>query len=213
MHELTPRQQQVLAYIRTFLSENGYPPTVRELAHHLNLSGPRAAAKHLEALERKGLIRRIPGISRGLEILSRFPSPLDGPGGVPVPVVGSVAAGALDLAAEEVEDYIHLDENLAGQDHFLLRVKGNSMRGEQILPGDLALVRPQATVYDGDIVVAVVGDEATLKRFRRTRDGIALEAANPEFPAIVLTGEDAGTTRIAGRVEAVIRILKGGNAR
>ena len=209
MRNLTKRQAEVLAYISRFMNENGYPPTVREVAHHLNLSGPRGAVKHLEALERKGRIRRVPGISRGLEIVGMLPSPTYGVKALETPIVGRVAAGPLDFAAEDMEGSLVLDENLAGEGTFLLRVKGDSMSGDHIVPGDMALVRPQVTAENGDLVVVAVDGDATLKRYRRLGDTVVLEASNPEYAPITLTAENTGEVRIVGRVEAVIRLLRG----
>jgi repressor LexA len=213
MRDLTKRQAEVLDFISRFTREKGFPPTVRELASHLDLAGPRGAAKHLEALERKGWIRRLPGISRGLEIVQEHPSPTRGNGPVEIPIVGTVAAGPLDLAAEDIEGSLNLHRQLGTEGNFLLRVKGYSMSGDSILPGDLALVRPGARIGDGDLVVVVVGDEATLKRYRREKDRVVLEASNPEYPPVILTGKEPEAARVAGRVEAIIRLTSGRDRR
>jgi len=195
----------VLGFLREFSTTRGYPPTVRELAGHLGLTSPRGAAKHLASLEEKGWIKRKPGLSRGIELSggSAFPH-------TSVPILGTVPAGPLDLAVEDVEGELVLDPSIAGEDTFLLRVKGNSMIGDHIAPEDLALVRRQETAEDGDIVVAMVGDEATLKRFKKARRNSPprLEPSNPEFNPIVLKpgGSEA---RIIGKVQGIIRLMNG----
>jgi repressor LexA len=205
MRSLTRRQKQVLDYLREYIGTTGYPPTLREIADRFSFSGPRAAAKHLESLQRKGHIIRIPGISRGLEIIGqRSPDQIRR-----VPVLGSVPAGPLDLAFEDADSTFLLDPNLAGEGTFLLRVRGDSMSGDHILPGDLVLVKAQDTAEDGDLAVVLVGEEATLKRFFRSGDAVKLMSSNPKYRPIILTDSDDGT-RILGKVRAVIRITDGG---
>jgi repressor LexA len=204
MKPLTRRQKQVLDYLREHIAGRGYPPTLREIADRFSFSGPRAAAKHLETLQRKGRIVRTPGISRGLEIAGQ---------GAPdevtrVPVLGSVPAGPFNLAFEEADSTVLLDPGLAGSGAFLLRVTGDSMSGDHILPGDLVLVKAQDTAENGDIVVVLAGEEATLKRFCTSGDTIELMPSNPEYSPIILTGEDEGV-RVLGKVRAVIRITDG----
>ena len=209
MKPLTDRQQQVLNYILEHISGNGYPPTLREIAGHFHLSGPRAAVKHLNALQRKGHIRRNTGTSRGIEVLHSKPSSLQpeqttGPGRL-VPVLGTVPAGPLDLAVQENENTLLLDPSIAGEGTFLLQVKGNSMTGDHILPGDMVLVRKQATADDGDLVVALIDEEATLKRFRRDGSKITLLPSNPDYEPMIFDGTSDAIS-IAGKVKAVIRI-------
>ncbi len=202
--KLTARQKEVLDFIRDFRGKMGYPPTVRELADHFELASPRGALKHLEALNNKGWIRRTPGLSRGIELSDSLPSP-----GIQIPIIGTVPAGELDLAVEDREGTLLLDESLADEDTFLLRVKGLSMIGDHIMPGDLALVRQQEAADDGDLVVVLVGEEATLKRLRRGTDEgspVVLEPSNPEFNPIVLD-ESSENVRIIGKVKAVIRLM------
>ena len=140
MKQLTHRQQQVLDYIGEHLSDHGYPPTLREIAGRFDLSGPRAAVKHLDALVRKGCVRRNPGSSRGIEVLFRgnTPKPLAQEAAAAVrgiPVLGTVPAGPLDLAIEDAENTLILDPAIARDGTFLLKVKGDSMTGDHILPG------------------------------------------------------------------------------
>lgn len=204
MRRPTRRQSLVLAFIQEHISHRGYPPTFREISRHFSLSGPNAAAKHVDALERKGLLRRDPGVSRGMEVVGGGSPPETG-GAVRVPVLGRVPAGPLSLAYEETESTVVLDRSLAGEGAFLLRVTGDSMTGDHILPGDLVLVRKQESADDGDLVVVLVEEEATLKRFSRTADGVVLRPSNPQYKPIRLS-EGSGTVRIIGKVRAVIRI-------
>lgn len=209
MKPLTHRQQQVLDYIEEHLSDNGYPPTLREIAGRFDLSGPRAAVKHLEAMERKGHIRRSPGSSRGIDVLLRGPQKPPGPdavaAGQAIPVLGTVPAGPLDLATEDKENTLILDPSIAREGTFLLKVKGDSMTGDHILPGDLVLVKSQDTALQGDIVVVLIGEEATLKRFKREGKKIILMPSNDAHTPIVLD-ENSDSVRIIGKLEAVIRI-------
>jgi len=208
---LTFRQEQVLDYIQEHITDKGYPPTLREISGNFNLSGPRAAVKHLEALQRKGHIRRNTGTSRGIEVINRKPfTPhphRSSDSGSLVPVLGTVPAGPLNLAVQENEKSLLLDPSIAGEGTFLLEVKGNSMTGDHILPGDMVLVREQDTADDGDLVVALIEEEATLKRFRREGNKITLLPSNPDFQPMVFDGV-SDTIRIVGKVKAVIRITR-----
>jgi repressor LexA len=210
MKPLTHRQQQVLDYIRDHISNIGYPPTLREIAGQFDLSGPRASVKHLEALQRKGHIRRSPSSSRGIEILSRENTARtyirDGIGGnMEVPILGTVPAGPLDLAIQEEENTMILDPSIAVEGTFLLRVKGDSMTGDHILPGDMVLVKKQDTANEGDLVVVLIGEEATLKRFKRDGEKITLLPSNPDYQPVVVDG-NSEEIKIVGKINAVIRI-------
>src|SRR3989304_5647057 len=165
---LTPRQREVLEFIKRFLDEQGYPPTVREIGGHFAFV-PRSVFDHLKALERKGYLKREATKSRSLQIMDpafpgrRLARPRE------VPIVGRVAAGRPLLAVENLEGAVPLPaEWTNGGEVFLLRVQGDSMVGAHILPGDLALVRRQESAESGDIVVALVDEEATIKRFQRS---------------------------------------------
>ncbi len=160
METLTPRQAQVLDLIRRHIDDTGYPPTRADIAHELGFKSPNAAEEHLKALARKGAIEMIPGTSRGI----RLP---DEPG---MPVVGRVAAGDPILAEENIEDHVDVPANLfRPRADFLLRVRGDSMRDVGILDGDLLAVHKTPEASNGQIVVARVDDEVTVKRFQRTR--------------------------------------------
>ena len=209
MKQITFRQQQILDFLQDHLSGSGYPPTLREIAAEFGLSGPRAAVKHLNALERKGFIRRSPGSSRGIEILrngNRNGSLRQvAAAGRRVPVLGTVPAGPLDLAFEDDMSTLILDPSIAGEGTFLLRVSGDSMEGDHIMPGDMVVVKRQDSAEEGDIVVALIGEEATLKRFRRSGGKITLIPSNPAHKPVVLDGK-GNDVKIAGKVKAVIRI-------
>ncbi len=204
--KLTPGQSKVLSFLTEYLRERGYPPTLREIARHFNLTGPMAPKRHLEALERKGYIRRAGGGSRAIEILGF--SPLRD--ALTVPVVGRVSAGRPILAEENLEGTITLDRSFVRiKDAFLLRVKGESMTGEGILDGDYALVRPQKTAENGEIVVALVGEEATLKKFYKGKDFICLQPANPQMEPLILKEGDE-EVMIIGKVVGVLRMMERG---
>ncbi len=198
MEELTPRQQQVLDFVTGCLDRRGYPPTLREIAAHLGIRGTLGAAKHLDALERKGMIRKSPGSSRGLALIGRG-APADS-----LPIVGTVRAGAPQPALEEIEGHFAVDPAHRKGGAFFLRVKGDSMIGAGILDGDLALVRPQPTAASGEIVVALIDGEATLKRFFREPGRIRLQPENPALEPIIVRPGD-GEVVLVGKVVGLFR--------
>jgi len=200
MQEITARQQKVLDFINDYLARYGFPPTLREIGGHLGVSGTLGVMKHLDALERKGFIRKTAGSSRGITIRNYG-------GATSVPIVGTVRAGALQPAIEEIEGYFTIDHSrLPAEDAFFLRVKGDSMINAAILDGDLALVRPQSIAQNRDIVVAMIDGEATLKRFYRGRGHIRLQPENPNMePIIIRSGE--GEVTIIGKVVGIYRPL------
>lgn len=199
--ELTERQKSIFSFLKDFLKKKGYPPTVREIADHFRMAGPKGAKKHLDRLAAKGYIRRLPGCSRAIEILTE--SPLT-PARM-IPIVGRVRAGSPILAEEQVEGHLAVDEDLAPwKEAFLLRVMGDSMIQAGILEGDYVIVKPQSTSENGEIVVALIGEEATVKRFYRSRSQIRLEPANDKLKPIVVT-PGSGEFRILGKVVGLIR--------
>jgi repressor LexA len=205
MKPLTEKQQAVLDFVEEFCLRQGYPPTVREVAAHFAIQ-PRAAADHLEALKRKGHLRREPGLSRGL-VLS-----LKGPGQVvEVPVLGRIAAGQPLLAEENVEDTLPLPRAwVRGEEVFLLKVSGESM-APLILPDDLVMVRVQRRVERGEIAVALVGEEATLKRVYQEAGGLVLKGDNPDFIPLRFSPQEASEmVQILGKVVGVYRSLEKG---
>ena len=205
-NELTPTQEKVFEFLKDFLREKGFPPTLREIASHFGLKGPKGPQKTLNILERKGYIRKIPGGSRAIEILSYPQFSLTHI--LSVPIVGRVRAGEPILAIENIEGYINLDRSLVSSgDVFLLRVQGDSMIEAHIQDGDFALVKPQPNAENGEIVVALIEDEATIKRIFMKRDLIRLEPANPKMePIIVKKGEKKVT--IVGKVVGIFRKIK-----
>jgi len=197
---LTPRQREVLEFLKEYISERGYPPTLREVARELGIKWTKGIEKHLQALEKKGYIKRFPG-ARSIEILgfSR---------GRSIPVVGSIAGGKPILAEENVERTLTLDEDLAaGEEAFFLKVEGESMNQAGILDGDYVLVRPQPTAEKGEIVAALIGDEATVKYFFPEKNRVVLRPASPDFDPLVLDENDE--FKILGKVTVVLRVVRG----
>jgi repressor LexA len=203
--ELTDRQRQVLEFIKTETQRMGYPPTVRDIGAAVGLSSSSTVHAHLAALEAKGLIRRDPTKPRALEVLDRekaVVTPLPTRSNVvELPVVGSVAAGTPTLAAENIETTIPLPTEVVRDDStFVLRVKGESMIDAGILDGDYVVVHEQPTAVNGEIVVAQIEDEATVKRFFREADRIRLQPENPSMEPIY-----ARDVTVLGKVVAVFR--------
>ena len=199
MKGLTMRQREVLAFITRFIEQHKYPPSVRELAGHFAIS-LRGAYDHLKALRKKGFVRWSEGRSRALEVLDagtpERPHEL-----VRVPLLGSVAAGIPVLAEDHPEGTVAVSGELLGsEEHFALRVKGDSMQNAGILDGDIAIVRRQQHADDGDIVVVMIGEEATLKRFFLEANRVRLQAENPAYPVMFTRN-----LRILGRLRAVQR--------
>jgi repressor LexA len=201
-NELTARQKELFDFLKEFFLEKGFPPTLREMASHFGLKGPRGPQKTLNILERKGYIRKIPGESRAIEILGFSSSNI-----ISIPIVGRVRAGDPILAIENIEGYFNLDRRFASsKDVFLLRVQGDSMIDAHIQDGDFALVKPQSNAENGEIVVALIEDEATIKRIFTERDLIRLEPANPTMePIVIKKGE--GKVSLVGKVVGIFRKL------
>ena len=199
---LTKRQREILTYVMTNMQQRGYPPSVREIGTALGLTSSSTVHSHLTALEKKGFIHRDPSKPRAIEILK------DGASQPPkrvvnVPVLGRIAAGQPLLAEENVEDVFPLPRDLIREDAaFILRVRGDSMIEAGILDGDYLVIRQQATANNGDIVAALMGEEATVKRFYRERDHIRLQPENRTMSPILT--RDA---TILGKVVALIRRL------
>lgn len=203
MLELTPRQQQILQWLRDTLARSGLPPTRAEMCRALGFKSPNAAEEHLRALARKGAIELLPGASRGIRLLGAARSVPEG-----LPVVGRVAAGSPILAEENVEEHWEVSPELfRPRADYLLRVVGASMQGAGILDGDLLAVHRTPEARNGQIVVARLGDEVTVKRFRRRGDLVRLLPENPEFAplvvdlsrqALVIEGVGVGVVRRLG---------------
>jgi len=201
MPKLTSRQQQVLDFIGHFIESEGFSPTLQEIALHLGIRGNLGVLRHLSALEKKGYLKRVSGQSRGIVLANRNSSQR-------LPVVGSVAAGPLTEALENTEDYIDVDPLLIkGEGSFVLRVRGDSMIEAHIVDGDLAVVRPQAVAENGEVVVAMLNGEATLKRFYQEKNHIRLQPENSSLKPILLAPED-GEVLVVGKVTGIIRMLE-----
>ncbi|MBJ6800438.1 transcriptional repressor LexA [Geomonas propionica] len=202
MEELTARQRQVLDYIVSFLGSNDYPPTLRQISGEMGTSGTVSTLRILEALERKGYISREAGASRGIQL--KVPAPRAGV--LKIPIVGAINAGRPDLPFEEIEGYCRFEEERAHGGTFFLRVRGDSMIEDAILDGDLVLVRPQATAQNGDIVVAMVDGEVTLKRYYFEDGHVRLQPANRNMEPILVTSSHDFV--ISGKVVKVLRDIE-----
>jgi len=201
---LTRRQREILDYIKDSVATKGFPPSVREIGEHFGIY-PRAAFDHIRALERKGFVRRGAAKSRAIEVLD-FTEKEAQPYTRQVPLLGRVAAGGPILAVENIEATITVAQEWAGSEEvFFLRVKGDSM-APFILEGDLVLVRSQPSADNGDVVVALLDDEATVKRFCRENRHIVLRPDNPRWE-ILRIRENTPTFRVVGKVIGVYRKL------
>ncbi len=181
MQTLTDRQQEILDYLETHVATHGMPPTVTEIATAMGLSSGNGVRGHLQALARKGAIELVPNASRGIKLIAR-PEHQRG-----LPIVGRVAAGAPILAEEHIEDYCRIDPALfKPRADYLLRVRGESMSDIGILDGDLLAVARSPSAENGQIVVARLGDEVTVKRLRKKGRVAYLHAENPDFETIVV---------------------------
>lgn len=184
MVNLTERQAEILALIRQRVEKSGMPPTRAEICEALGFRSPNAAEEHLRALARKGMLELLPGASRGIRLLGR-----DKPRGLPV--VGRVAAGTPVLAEQHIEDHHVVEPKLfRPRADYLLRVKGTSMRDAGILDGDLLAVHAQSQAESGQIVVARIDDEVTVKRYRRRGYQVRLLPENPEFEPIEIDARE-----------------------
>jgi repressor LexA len=202
---LTPRQQEIWEFLVEYVERHGYPPTVREIGDAVGLASPSTVHAHLANLERAGLLRRDPTKPRALELLRERPRAQAEESLARLPLLGEIAAGSPLLAEENVEDHLSIPETFRGD--FLLRVKGDSMIEAGILDGDLVVVRRQQTADDGDIVVALAGEdesasEATVKRFFREATHVRLQPENAALAPIY-----APYVRVLGKVTGVLRTL------
>ena len=193
MAALTPRQQEILDYIRNHQETLGVPPTRAEIARAFGFASINAAEDHVKALAKKGLLWLEHGSARGIRLVEQLGLPL----------IGAVAAGSPLLAVENVQGRYQLDPSLfSPKADFLLKVRGLSMSGIGILDGDLLAVHKTSEARDGEIVVARLGEEVTVKRLRRLADGVQLIAENPDFAPIEVSG---GEFCIEGKVVGVVR--------
>jgi repressor LexA len=211
---LSKRQREIFDFVVKYADKHGYPPTVREIGEAVGLASPSTVHAHLANLERAGLLKRDPTKPRALEVVGRErSSAASAPARAAaeahrLPLVGEIAAGGPLLAEENIEEYLAVPEPLAaGGEEFLLRVKGESMVDAGILPGDYVVVRKQQTARDGDVVVALAGDdeaadEATVKRFFRDNGRVRLQPENDAFEPLY-----PEHVQILGKVTGVFRSL------
>ena len=200
--DLTKRQQEIFDFIKRYSAKYGYPPTVRDIGKAVGLASSSTVHAHLANLEKLGLLRRDPTKPRAIELLDRAVGQVksivrsDG-----LPLIGQVAAGSPILAEENIEEYVEVPRVAGGEEgEYVLRVRGESMKDAGILPGDYVVVRPQDTAVDGEIVVALMGEEATVKRFFRESDHIRLQPENASMEPI-----RSRDVKILGRVVGLFR--------
>lgn len=201
MEPLSPRQKEILDFIRSEVRSKGYPPSVREIGEAVGLSSSSTVHAHLEHLEELGYIRRDPTKPRAIELLTEGAPNTDAISVVNVPLVGRVAAGAPIFAEQNVEEMVPLPKDFVrNEESFMLKVRGESMIEAGIFDGDLVVVKRTSNAADGDIVVALVGDEATVKRFFRERDRVRLQPENSSMEPIFATD-----VIILGKVTGLLR--------
>jgi repressor LexA len=210
MQGLTKRQSQTLDFIRRSINERGYPPTLREIGEYMGIRSTNGVNDHLRALERKGYLRREDMKSRALKLVeaaqTSTPVPVD-EDMIEVQVLGRVAAGLPVLAEENVIDTVRIDRMLVrgGREIFGLRVTGDSMIEAGILSGDYVFVRKQSVAERGDIVVALIGDDATIKYYYPERDYVRFQPANAQMAPILVRATDFRSTMLLGKVVGVYR--------
>ena len=192
-------REKVFRFVRDRLA-GGRPPTVREVMEAFGFRSPQTAREHLDGLVEDGRLKKEPGVARGFRLPGRGEAPT-----VMVPLLGRVPAGPLDLAVEDLEGHLPVQTRRAPGELFSLRVRGDSMKDAGILDGDVVVVRRQPRADSGDVVVAMVGDEATVKRFRVKRGRIELNPENDAYPPIVPLPSDM---KILGKVVEVRRVLE-----
>ena len=196
MKELTPKQQEIYEYIVQFTQDKGYPPSVREIGQALGLKSPSTVHFHIKGLENAGVLTKAAGKTRAMTLTDES----NGPKRDKIPLVGNVAAGSPILAEECVEEYLTYDTDGLVGEHFALKVRGESMLYAGILPGELVIVHQQQNFRNGDIVVALFEDEATVKTYKMDKGHLWLMPENPDYEPI--DGEGA---QLLGKVVAVIR--------
>jgi repressor LexA len=204
--DLTKRQQEIFDFIRKYSARYGYPPTVRDIGKAVGLASSSTVHAHLSNLEKIGLLRRDPSKPRAIELLDRaVENAVESVKGIVrsegLPVLGSVAAGQPMLAEENIEEYVAIPDIAGGREgEYLLRIKGESMKDAGILEGDHVVVHAQDTARDGEIVVALLGEEATVKRFFKESDHIRLQPENETMEPI-----RSKEVKVLGRVVGVLR--------
>ncbi|MBS1704839.1 MAG: transcriptional repressor LexA [Armatimonadetes bacterium] len=203
---LTSKQQAILNFVLDYTQREGYPPSIREIGAHFEIGSLRGVTVHLDALEKKGYLTRA-NTPRSIKIV--HPAYQTSQKVAMLPLVGTIAAGVPILAQENVEDLIPVPSEMVRniEGGFLLRVKGDSMSGEGIMPRDLVIIRPQTTANHGDLVAFMLNEEATVKRLHRDKNGIRLMPSNPAYEPIEVSRTD--DARVIGRVVGLIRDYAG----
>lgn len=203
--QITEKQRNALEFIQKEINERGRPPTLREIGSEIGVSSTNGVRYVLDALERKGYLERSPMLSRGIELTPRSMSRVEPPNMRTVPVLGRIAAGLPLLAEQNIERHVTVDKSIArSEDTFALSVRGDSMIEAGIHEGDVIFARPQNSADSGDIVVALLGDEATVKYFKPQGDRVLLEPANRYFSPIIVEKGTPGF-RILGKVVGLMR--------
>jgi repressor LexA len=200
--DLTKRQKEIFDFMRKYAAKTGYPPTVREIGKAVGLHSSSTVHAHLANLEKLGLVRRDPSKPRAIELLFDKAKNAIQPGNG-LPLVGQVAAGAPILAEENIEEYLEIPDVIGGEDgDYILQIRGESMKDAGILESDYVVVRPSDTANDGEIVVALIGEEATVKRIFHEKDHVRLQPENEEMEPILTT-----ESKVLGKVVGVFRAV------
>ena len=204
---LTDKQDRILKFIVEYVNDKGYPPSIREIGNAFGISSLRGVTVHLDALERKGQIKRA-STSRSITVIGQTGATAPTRNITMLPVVGTIAAGIPITATENVEGHVPVTLELVhgSPGAFVLEVKGDSMVGDHILPRDLVVIRPQATAENGELVAFLLGDEATVKRIRFEDGRVRLIASNPKYDPIEVDSEDG---RVIGKVIGLMRNYQG----
>jgi repressor LexA len=198
--DLTKRQKEIFDFIGKYAAKTGYPPTVREIGKAVGLHSSSTVHAHLANLEKIGLLKRDPSKPRAIEVLLDKAKKTIRPGSG-LPLVGQVAAGEPILAEENIEEYLEIPDVIGGEEgDYILQVRGESMKNAGIIESDYVIVRPADDAVDGEIVVALIGEEATVKRFFREKNHIRLQPENDEMEPIITT-----EARVLGKVVGVFR--------
>src|ERR1041385_5607027 len=204
---LTDKQERILTFIVEYVNDKGYPPSIREIGNAFNISSLRGVTVHLDALERKGYIKRA-NTARAITVIGKTGSTAPARSVSFVPLVGTIAAGVPITATQNIEGQVPVPQEMVHNINgaFALQVKGDSMIGAHIMPRDLVVIKPQANAENGDLVAVLLGDEATVKHIQFTREGARLLPSNPAYEPIEVRREDS---RIIGKVIGLIRNYDG----